>query len=97
MELVMESTFKAVSFGYGATWRLRNLAMALMFTTGVAQADSITIAALGDSLTAGYGLETAEGFVPQMQAWLDAQGVDVVLINAGVSGDTTASGLSRTA
>ncbi|WP_253279613.1 arylesterase [Loktanella sp. 3ANDIMAR09] len=58
-------------------------------------AEPITIAALGDSLTAGYGLPTAEGFVPQMQAWLDEQGADVTLINAGVSGDTTAGGLSR--
>ncbi|MCB5198743.1 arylesterase [Loktanella sp. TSTF-M6] len=58
-------------------------------------AEPITIAALGDSLTAGYGLPTADGFVPQMQAWLDEQGADVTLINAGVSGDTTAGGLSR--
>jgi len=50
---------------------------------------------LGDSLTAGYGLTDADGFVPNMQAWLDAQGLDVVLVNAGVSGDTTAGGLSR--
>jgi len=48
------------------------------------------------TLPAGYGLRTDDGFVPQMQAWLDAQGADVVLINAGVSGDTTAGGLSRT-
>ena len=53
------------------------------------------MAALGDSLTAGYGLATEEGFVPQMQAWLRADGLDVTLINAGVSGDTTAGGLSR--
>ncbi len=53
------------------------------------------IAALGDSLTAGYGLETGQGFVPQMQAWLTARGHDVRLINAGVSGDTTAGGLAR--
>jgi len=76
------STFKSLSFGYGAFGGLRNLAMAMIFTTGVAQAESITIAGLGDSLTAGYGLDTADGFVPQMQAWLDAQGADVVLINA---------------
>lgn len=63
---------------------------------GAASAQTVTIAALGDSLTAGYGLRTDDGFVPQMQAWLDAQGADVVLINAGVSGDTTAGGLSRT-
>lgn len=53
------------------------------------------VAALGDSLTAGYGLEQDAGFVPQMQAWLDAQGAEVTLMNAGVSGDTTAGGLSR--
>ena len=51
--------------------------------------------ALGDSLTAGYGLPTDQGFVPQLQAWLAAKGLDVKIINAGVSGDTTAGGLSR--
>lgn len=53
------------------------------------------IAALGDSLTQGYGLPQDEGFVPQMQAWLNERGADVRLVNAGVSGDTTAGGLSR--
>ena len=65
-----------------------------LFAT-VAWAEPVTIAALGDSLTAGYGLAQDEGFVPQMQAWLDAQGAEVTLLNAGVSGDTTAGGLSR--
>ncbi len=54
-----------------------------------------TIAALGDSLTAGYGLPPEEGLVPVLQAWLVAQGRDVTVQNAGVSGDTTAGGLSR--
>nr|WP_311201444.1 arylesterase [Sulfitobacter sp. M368] len=62
---------------------------------GTAQADEVVIAALGDSLTQGYGLPAEQGFVPQLQAWLDANGADVRLINAGVSGDTTAGGLSR--
>ena len=74
---------------------LRKLTIAVLITTGFAQADTVTIAALGDSLTAGYGLPQGDGFVPQMQAWLDAQGADVELRNAGVSGDTTAGGLSR--
>lgn len=74
---------------------LRNLSIAIVLTAGVAQAETVTIVALGDSLTAGYGLDTADGFVPQMQDWLDAQGADVKLINAGVSGDTTAGGLAR--
>lgn len=53
------------------------------------------MAALGDSLTHGYGLPQEEGFVPQLEAWLKAQGADAVVLNAGVSGDTTAGGLSR--
>lgn len=58
-------------------------------------ADEIVVAALGDSLTQGYGLVAEDGFVPQLQSWLDAQGVEVRLVNAGVSGDTTTGGLSR--
>ncbi|MFN3292844.1 MAG: arylesterase [Gemmobacter sp.] len=53
------------------------------------------LVALGDSLTAGYGLAEGEGFVPQLQAWLQAQGRAVTVVNAGVSGDTTAGGLAR--
>lgn len=62
---------------------------------GMARAEPITLLALGDSLTAGYGLAEGEGLVPQLQTWLQAQGADVVVVNAGVSGDTTAGGLSR--
>jgi acyl-CoA thioesterase I len=51
--------------------------------------------ALGDSLTAGYGLSPDEGFVPQLQRWLDAHGAEASVINAGVSGDTTAGALAR--
>ena len=53
------------------------------------------VLALGDSLTAGYGLPQPEGFVPRLQAWLEAEGIDAVVENAGVSGDTTAGGLAR--
>jgi acyl-CoA thioesterase I len=59
-------------------------------------AEPVTIVALGDSLTAGYGLaDQSQGLVPQMEAWLKARGADVVIENAGVSGDTTAGGLAR--
>lgn len=51
--------------------------------------------ALGDSLTAGYGLSPEEGFVGRLQEWLDARDAGVRVQNAGVSGDTTAGGLSR--
>ena len=57
--------------------------------------EPVTVVALGDSLTQGFGLAPENGFVPQLQAWLDAKGAEVVLVNAGVSGDTTAGGLSR--
>lgn len=53
------------------------------------------LVALGDSLTQGYGLPPEDGMVPQLQAWLLAHGADVTVINAGVSGDTTAGGLAR--
>ena len=69
--------------------------MALILAVGVVEAEPVTVAALGDSLTQGFGLPPDDGFVPQLQAWLDAQGADVRMINAGVSGDTTAGGLSR--
>ena len=58
-------------------------------------AETLTIVALGDSLTAGYGLPPEQGYVPQLQGWLQARGQDVVIENAGVSGDTTAGGLAR--
>ncbi|MDK3072205.1 arylesterase [Sedimentitalea sp. JM2-8] len=62
-----------------------------------ASAEQVTIAALGDSLTQGYGLYQQEGFVPQLESWLKARGADVIIINAGVSGDTTAGGAARVA
>ncbi|WP_319824391.1 arylesterase [Thalassovita sp.] len=53
------------------------------------------VMAFGDSLTAGYGLMDHEGLVPQLRDWLAAQGQDIRVIGAGVSGDTTAGGLAR--
>lgn len=72
-----------------------NVTIALIFSVAVGWAAPVTVVALGDSLTAGYGLAPEEGLVPQLQAWLRAEGADVVVENAGVSGDTTAGGLAR--
>ncbi len=81
---------------YGWMRAIRNAALALLLASPVAaQEEPLTVVALGDSLTAGYGLPTEEGFVAQLQAWLDESGAEVEIRNAGVSGDTTAGGLSR--
>lgn len=55
----------------------------------------LTIAAFGDSLSAGYGLEAKDGFAARLEAALRATGENVRVTNAGVSGDTTAGGLAR--
>lgn len=67
------------------------------FLASPALAEAPEVVMLGDSLTQGYGLPEADGLVPQLQAWLDAEGVPARLVNMGVSGDTTAGGLSRVA
>lgn len=91
----MKSRFNAgVCAGYGA---LRHWGKAALFTLLATPAvgEEVTILALGDSLTAGYGLQQDAGLVPQLQDWLDARSQNATLINAGVSGDTTAGGLAR--
>lgn len=81
---------------YASRRAIRNAGICLgLIFSAPAWAGPVTVVALGDSLTAGYGLPEGEGFVPRMQEWLTAQGRDVVLVNAGVSGDTTAGGLAR--
>ena len=56
---------------------------------------AIKIVALGDSLTAGYGLAPNEAFPVQLQAALRAQGRSIEIADAGVSGDTSSAGLER--
>jgi acyl-CoA thioesterase I len=58
-------------------------------------ASPVKIVALGDSLTAGYGLSDKDGFVPRLQAALTAKGIAAGVSNAGVSGDTSSDGLAR--
>jgi acyl-CoA thioesterase-1 len=55
----------------------------------------IKIVAFGDSLSAGYRLPEAEAFPAVLEKALRADGFDVSVVNAGVSGDTTADGLAR--
>jgi acyl-CoA thioesterase I len=90
----MKSVLGLRPSGYGAVATARNLAAAIVILASPAAAD-VTIAALGDSLTQGYGLSPDDGFVPQLQRWLAANGAEANVFNAGVSGDTTQGGLSR--
>jgi acyl-CoA thioesterase-1 len=53
------------------------------------------VVAFGDSLFAGYGLEPSQGFAPALERALATRGVQARVVNAGVSGDTTAAGLAR--
>lgn len=67
--------------------------MTMISTPALAQTKRIV--ALGDSLTAGYGLQSGEDFATKLQESLVKEGLDVKIDNAGVSGDTTAGGLAR--
>ena len=62
---------------------------------GPAAAAPLRLLAFGDSLTHGYGLPAGETFPEQLEAALRADGLDVTVINAGNSGDTTAGGRAR--
>jgi acyl-CoA thioesterase-1 len=61
----------------------------------VAGEDRPRIVALGDSLTAGLGVAAEQAYPARLQHRLDEQGLHYRVINAGVSGDTTAGGLRR--
>ncbi len=60
-----------------------------------ALARTLHLVALGDSLTAGFGLPPGQGFPEALEKALRAKGYDVEIANAGVSGDTAADGLAR--
>ncbi len=69
------------------------VSLLLLFTP--AAAETVTILALGDSLTAGLGLDEPLAFPARLEQALRANGHDVTVINAGVSGDTAAQGAAR--
>lgn len=70
-------------------------ATVMLLATVPVRAEPVTLLALGDSLTAGYGLDPAFAFPVKLEAALKARGHDVVVVNAGVSGDTAAQGALR--
>lgn len=72
--------------------------MGLMTAANAQTADSvkpIKMVVLGDSLSAGYGLPAAAAFPVRLQKALEAKGIKVDMVNAGVSGDTTSGGRER--
>lgn len=80
----------------GLTFVCMGVAMALIAAPlHAAFADEIRLLAFGDSLSAGYGLAAGEGFADRLEGALREEGMDVVVLNGGVSGDTTAGGLAR--
>jgi acyl-CoA thioesterase-1 len=60
-----------------------------------AAADPIKVLMLGDSITAGFGLPQSDALPARLEAKLRSDGHDIQVVNAGVSGDTTAGGLAR--
>jgi acyl-CoA thioesterase-1 len=70
-------------------------AICLAAATGWAAAEPVRIVGFGDSLMAGYQLAPGESFPEKLEAALRERGHDVLIANAGVSGDTTSGGLSR--
>ena len=84
---------------YGLPRRLRNalpfLLAVLLAMVPAAKAAQVRLLILGDSLTAGYGLPHDQGFQAQLAAALRAGGHDVRIVDAAVSGDTSAGGRAR--
>ena len=81
---------------YGPLRRLFNaLALALLLAGPLYAAAPPKIVVLGDSLTAGYGLRLDQAFPARLQQALTAKGIAAEVVNAAVSGDTTAGGAAR--
>lgn len=88
------------SRSYGAfvrqVQRLAAIALVTIWSGLAFAADGpVKMVVLGDSLSAGYGLPAGAAFPERLAVALKAKGIDVVMINAGVSGDTASGGLGR--
>jgi acyl-CoA thioesterase-1 len=86
------------SIGYGASHQRVNILVCFVSVFLPFQAiatEPVKIVMLGDSLTAGYGLVKGQAVPAQLERALKAEGVNVKIINAGVSGDTSAGGRAR--
>jgi len=68
---------------------------AFVQTSAAVETGPIKVVVLGDSLTAGHGLPGADAFPAKLQKALKTKGIEVDMINAGVSGDTSSGGRDR--
>jgi acyl-CoA thioesterase-1 len=71
------------------------LLFGLLLAASPLHAQTLHILAFGDSLTAGFGLDPGQAFPARLEAALKARGHDIVITNAGVSGDTSTAGAER--
>jgi len=69
--------------------------MVALMTAAPALAQPVKVVVLGDSLSAGLGLSAADAFPAKLQKALKDKGIDVAIMNAGVSGDTASGGRDR--
>jgi acyl-CoA thioesterase-1 len=74
---------------------LAGAALAFVCLATSATAEPYKIVGFGDSLMAGYGLDAGQSFPEKLEQAMRAKGHDVVIVNAGVSGDTSSGGLAR--
>jgi acyl-CoA thioesterase-1 len=79
--------------GKSQTWR--TVFLCLWLATGLGAAETRTLLFFGDSITAGSGLDPDEAYPALIQQKLDAGGRPWRVVNAGLSGETTAGGLRR--
>ena len=73
--------------------RLRWIGLALLLLAAPLRAEVWLV--VGDSISAAFGLDTAQGWVALLQKRLDQQGRSIQVVNASISGDTSAGGLTR--
>lgn len=73
-------------------WLRSGVLVLLCWTQGAAAG---TLLVVGDSISAAFGLETSQGWVHLLQQRLDTEGIDHQVVNASISGDTSAGGLAR--
>jgi acyl-CoA thioesterase I len=95
-EGLRESTRYATGWtGVNAIWLILSIFLAGINGIGLAHAKPVKILAIGTSLTQGYNLPPGTEFTAVLETQLKAKGYDVTIMNAGVSGDTSAGGLAR--